>query len=77
MPSFTCSPAARSSSSPGPRSTRAWSSASSAPRKLTLESALEFIDRDELCEVTPDAVRVRKRVLAVNRRPRRDAEQVA
>ena len=35
----------------------------------------EFIDRDELVEVTPDAVRVRKRVLAYNQRPRRRGEE--
>ena len=46
----------------------------SPPRLLTIDTALEHIDRDELVEVTPDAVRVRKRVLAVNRRPRRDDE---
>ena len=45
-------------------------------RLLTIETALEFIDRDELVEVTPDAVRVRKRVLDGNRRPRRDDERV-
>jgi GTP-binding protein len=46
----------------------------SPPRVLTIDTALEFIDRDELAEVTPDAVRVRKRVLECNRRPRRDGE---
>ncbi len=46
-------------------------------RLLTIETALEFIDRDELVEVTPDAVRVRKRVLDGNRRPRRDDERLA
>jgi GTP-binding protein len=44
----------------------------SPPRQLTIDTALEHIDRDEIVEVTPDAVRVRKRVLACNRRPRRD-----
>jgi GTP-binding protein len=44
----------------------------SPPQRLTIESALEFVDRDELVEVTPDAVRVRKRVLDTNKRPRRD-----
>jgi GTP-binding protein len=48
----------------------------SPPHVLTIETALEFIDRDELVEVTPDAVRVRKRVLDANRRPRRDDETV-
>ena len=33
------------------------------PRKLTLEQALEFIDEDELVEVTPRSVRIRKRYL--------------
>ena len=41
-------------------------------RELTIESALDWIDQDELVEVTPDAVRVRKAILACNRRPRRD-----
>jgi len=45
------------------------------PRSLTIDTALEFIDRDELVEVTPDSVRVRKRVLDCARRPRRDAER--
>jgi GTP-binding protein len=44
----------------------------SPPRPLTIETAMEYIDRDELAEVTPDAVRVRKRTLSCARRPRRD-----
>jgi GTP-binding protein len=38
------------------------------PRELTLESGLEFIEEDELMEVTPDAVRVRKRHLTAEDR---------
>jgi GTP-binding protein len=34
------------------------------PRALTLESALEYIEEDELIEVTPQSIRLRKRVLA-------------
>ncbi len=41
------------------------------PKTLTIENAMEWIDADELVEVTPDAVRVRKRVLACNLRERR------
>lgn len=41
-------------------------------RELTIEAALDWIDQDELVEVTPDSVRVRKAVLECNRRPRRD-----
>jgi GTP-binding protein len=40
-------------------------------RVLTIETAMEWIDADELVEVTPDAVRVRKQILAINLRPRR------
>ena len=41
------------------------------PRILNLETAMEWIDADELVEVTPDAVRVRKQILRCNLRPRR------
>ena len=47
------------------------------PRKLTIDAALEFIDRDELVEVTPDQIRLRKRVLDTNKRPRRDGDKKA
>ncbi|MGE4572504.1 MAG: translational GTPase TypA [Candidatus Izemoplasmatales bacterium] len=33
------------------------------PLKLTMEEALEFIGQDELVEITPDAIRLRKKVL--------------
>lgn len=41
------------------------------PRILSIETAMEWIDADELVEVTPDAVRVRKQILSINKRPRR------
>jgi GTP-binding protein len=41
------------------------------PRKLGLEQAIEFINDDELVEVTPASLRVRKKVLAANARPRK------
>jgi len=44
-------------------------------RALTIDTAMELIDRDELIEITPDAVRVRKKILDCNRRPRRDDER--
>jgi GTP-binding protein len=40
------------------------------PRPITLESAIEFIAADELVEVTPTAIRLRKRVLAAGDRRR-------
>ena len=33
------------------------------PRRFTLEDALEFIADDELVEITPDAIRIRKKIL--------------
>ncbi|NLY92394.1 MAG: translational GTPase TypA [Myxococcales bacterium] len=42
------------------------------PRKLTIEGALDWIDQDELVEITPDAIRLRKRILECNRRPKRE-----
>jgi GTP-binding protein len=40
------------------------------PRPLTLESAIEFIGSDELVEVTPSAIRLRKRLLLKHERER-------
>jgi GTP-binding protein len=42
------------------------------PRKLGLEQAIEFINDDELVEVTPHNIRLRKRVLASNMRPKKE-----
>jgi GTP-binding protein len=42
----------------------------SPPRAMSLEQALAWIDTDELVEITPKNMRVRKRVLAANKRPR-------
>jgi GTP-binding protein len=42
------------------------------PRRLGLEQAIEFINDDELVEVTPKSIRLRKRVLAANVRPRKE-----
>jgi len=46
------------------------------PRQITLESALEYIEEDELIEVTPEAIRIRKRALDVNAR-KKLAKQLA
>ena len=40
------------------------------PRKLTIESALEWIEEDELLEVTPESLRLRKRLLSRSLRKR-------
>jgi GTP-binding protein len=43
------------------------------PRLMNLEQALEFIKEDELVEVTPQSVRLRKRVLEAHKRPKTKA----
>ncbi|MBI5185449.1 MAG: translational GTPase TypA [Nitrospinae bacterium] len=40
------------------------------PKILSLEEALEFIKEDELVEVTPESIRLRKKVLKSNQRPK-------
>ena len=40
------------------------------PRQITLESAIEFISEDELVEVTPTSIRLRKRFLSEHERRR-------
>jgi GTP-binding protein len=40
------------------------------PRVFTLEEALEFIEHDELVEITPAVIRLRKRILGANDRHR-------
>ena len=42
------------------------------PRLLNLEQAIEFINDDELVEITPGSIRLRKEVLAANLRPKKE-----
>jgi GTP-binding protein len=44
------------------------------PRQLTLEIALEYIEDDELIEVTPNSIRLRKRMLAASDRKKINRE---
>jgi GTP-binding protein len=44
------------------------------PRRLTLEQAIAYIESDELVEVTPKAIRLRKAVLNPTFRKRRVKE---
>jgi len=37
---------------------------------MSLEQAIEFIREDELVEVTPQSIRLRKKVLEANKRPK-------
>jgi GTP-binding protein len=46
-----------------------------APKQFTLESALEYIEADELVELTPESIRLRKRLLKENDRKRADRQR--
>lgn len=45
------------------------------PRILSLEQALEFIDTDELLEVTPETLRIRKKTLDSRLRKRENLKK--
>ncbi len=47
------------------------------PRRISLEGALEYIEEDELIEVTPDAIRLRKRVRNANARKKATRRETA
>ena len=42
------------------------------PRVMSLESCLEFINDDELVEITPKTIRLRKKILNTNERKKYD-----
>jgi len=46
-----------------------------APRKLSLEQCLEYIEDDELVELTPKSIRIRKKLLDESMRKRADRQQ--
>jgi GTP-binding protein len=46
-------------------------------RQMTLEQALEYIEEDELVEVTPQNIRLRKELLGENERKRAGRKQAA
>ncbi|MFC0523982.1 translational GTPase TypA [Pontibacillus salicampi] len=44
-------------------------------RKLTLEEAIQYLDDDEFCEVTPDSIRLRKKILNKNEREKESKQK--
>ncbi|KGX85103.1 translational GTPase TypA [Pontibacillus marinus] len=44
-------------------------------RKMTLEEAIQYLDDDEFCEVTPENVRLRKQILNKSERERADKKK--
>ncbi len=47
------------------------------PRRLTLEQAIAYIEEDELVEVTPKSIRLRKAILDPNDRKRAERKAEA
>ena len=47
-----------------------------APRKNSLEACLDYINEDELVEITPTAFRMRKRILSTPERKKYDAKKI-
>ncbi|MBI4346446.1 MAG: translational GTPase TypA [Elusimicrobia bacterium] len=47
----------------------------SPPRLFSLEQAIEYVERDELVEVTPKSIRLRKKILEKSRRKRADRDE--
>jgi GTP-binding protein len=45
-----------------------------APRKMGLEAALEYIEDDELVEIVPGSVRIRKKILDESMRKRAERQ---
>ncbi|AJD90851.1 GTP-binding protein [Jeotgalibacillus malaysiensis] len=44
-------------------------------RLMTLEESLEYLNDDELCEITPESIRIRKKILDKNERERAQKKQ--
>ncbi|MDD3477460.1 MAG: translational GTPase TypA [Candidatus Izemoplasmatales bacterium] len=45
------------------------------PRQMSLETCLDYIDEDELVEITPFSIRIRKRILNTNERKKQDSRK--
>jgi len=54
-----------------------WTVALAQPRIFALEEALEYINEDELVEITPKSIRMRKKILDENRRRRTSNRELA
>lgn len=74
---FTCNPTKRKNLTNHRQSTKDIGVKLDVPRKMTLEQAMEWIRDDELVEVTPKSIRVRKAILDFNDRKRAMKKQLA
>jgi len=72
---FTCNPTKRKNLTNHRQSTKDIGVKLDVPRKMTLEQAMEWIRGDELVEVTPKSIRVRKTILDSTDRKRAEKKQ--
>jgi GTP-binding protein len=67
---MTCNPTKRKQLTNHRSSTKDIGVKLDVPRKMTLEQAMEWIRDDELVEVTPKSIRIRKAILDIDDRKR-------
>ncbi len=72
---MTCNPTKRKNLTNHRSSTKDIAVKLDVPRKLTLEQAMEWIRDDELVEVTPKSIRIRKSILDIDARRRAEKRQ--
>ena len=74
---MTCNPTKRKNLTNHRSSTKDIGVKLDIPRKMTLEQAMEWIRDDELVEVTPKSIRLRKTILDIDKRKRARKKQLA
>jgi len=74
---MTCNPTRRKSLTNHRSSTKDIAVKLDVPFKMTLEQAMEWIRDDELVEVTPKSIRIRKTILDIDKRKRAGKKQLA
>ena len=74
---MTCNPTKRKNLTNHRSSTKDIGVKLDVPRKMTLEQAMEWIRNDELVEVTPKSIRIRKTILDIEKRKRAEKKQIA
>ncbi|NOY88171.1 MAG: translational GTPase TypA [FCB group bacterium] len=74
---MTCNPTKRKHLTNHRSSTKDIGVKVDVPRKMTLEQAMEWIRDDELVEVTPKSIRIRKTILDIDERKRAGKKQLA
>ncbi|MCH7877973.1 MAG: translational GTPase TypA [candidate division Zixibacteria bacterium] len=74
---MTCNPTKRKHLTNHRASTKDIGVKLDVPRKMTLEQAMEWIRDDELVEVTPRSIRVRKTILDIDERKRAHKKKLA